>query len=586
MKTKKIKVRQGFTIVELVIVIGVIGVLTAVLVPTFINLNKKAEEASNQSFVKNLNTQMAIREQEEGKNNTMFEAVEDAKGIGFDVEKLTPVNGRDLVWDSVANRFALLNEDGTEFYTDGGLKGQGDKIWKIYDSMPTGDQKFSIYARTGWSTKNVTGLTVGFDAGYNTKIETVSYANTVTAKDVVIRTNGGKLIINDTLDGSHQYHYGNAASAEVTTGAHCYEGHAIVSAMKISAGKVIVAEGAYVGVTEATEGVTLTEQGTGVVVIPENVTPAQVPASVASQVGYEVEDGSFVPTPAKEAKSYYVIEKETDLTNFVDGWNGGNDLIKTVKFAENVAFDFTEHPWTPLGTWEHPFNGVIDGMGCSIKGLGVIENTVGQGTSGSTTGISGQAYGFIGIAGNGDVTVSNINFVDLNIDHADGNMVGAVIGFAPSNEKFKESSASAKWVSDAEVGTDDVTISNITVSGSIRVKQDGAAIAGKLYNSGKQIIKKCVNNASIESTQDGNSSRAGGIVSMVSNSDETLIENCVNKGSVTSHGYACGILGYASKTTGVIQGCRNEGVITGRNGYTGDIWNSACKTGNPSITIK
>ncbi|MBQ9457291.1 MAG: type II secretion system protein, partial [Bacilli bacterium] len=46
MKTKKIKVRQGFTIVELVIVIGVIGVLTAVLVPTFINLNQKANQAA------------------------------------------------------------------------------------------------------------------------------------------------------------------------------------------------------------------------------------------------------------------------------------------------------------------------------------------------------------------------------------------------------------------------------------------------------------------------------------------------------------------------------------------------------------
>ena len=70
MKTKKIKVRQGFTIVELVIVIGVIGVLAGVLIPTFINLNNKANEASNQAFVKNLNTQMAIREQEEGKNAT------------------------------------------------------------------------------------------------------------------------------------------------------------------------------------------------------------------------------------------------------------------------------------------------------------------------------------------------------------------------------------------------------------------------------------------------------------------------------------------------------------------------------------
>ncbi|MBQ7250049.1 MAG: type II secretion system protein, partial [Bacilli bacterium] len=71
--------KKGFTIVELVIVVAVIGVLTAILVPTFVNLTNKANEASNQAFVKNLNTAMAMREAEEGKNKTMSEAVEDAK---------------------------------------------------------------------------------------------------------------------------------------------------------------------------------------------------------------------------------------------------------------------------------------------------------------------------------------------------------------------------------------------------------------------------------------------------------------------------------------------------------------------------
>ena len=37
--------KKGFTIVELVIVIGVIGILSAILIPTFVNLNSKAEEA-------------------------------------------------------------------------------------------------------------------------------------------------------------------------------------------------------------------------------------------------------------------------------------------------------------------------------------------------------------------------------------------------------------------------------------------------------------------------------------------------------------------------------------------------------------
>ena len=47
MKLRKNK--KGFTIVELVIVIGVIGILSAILIPTFVNLNSKAQDAALKS---------------------------------------------------------------------------------------------------------------------------------------------------------------------------------------------------------------------------------------------------------------------------------------------------------------------------------------------------------------------------------------------------------------------------------------------------------------------------------------------------------------------------------------------------------
>ena len=43
------KAKKGFTIVELVIVIGVIGILSAILIPTFVNVTKNAEEAALQA---------------------------------------------------------------------------------------------------------------------------------------------------------------------------------------------------------------------------------------------------------------------------------------------------------------------------------------------------------------------------------------------------------------------------------------------------------------------------------------------------------------------------------------------------------
>ena len=55
--TKKNK-RRGFTVVELVIVIAVIAILAAVLIPTYANLVKKANEAKAQAEAKNLITEM------------------------------------------------------------------------------------------------------------------------------------------------------------------------------------------------------------------------------------------------------------------------------------------------------------------------------------------------------------------------------------------------------------------------------------------------------------------------------------------------------------------------------------------------
>ncbi len=45
--------KKGFTIVELVIVIAIIGILSAILIPTFAGLTKKAEEAALQTNLRN-----------------------------------------------------------------------------------------------------------------------------------------------------------------------------------------------------------------------------------------------------------------------------------------------------------------------------------------------------------------------------------------------------------------------------------------------------------------------------------------------------------------------------------------------------
>ena len=48
--------KKGFTIVELVIVIAVVAILAAVLIPTFVNLTKKANISADQQAVRHMNT--------------------------------------------------------------------------------------------------------------------------------------------------------------------------------------------------------------------------------------------------------------------------------------------------------------------------------------------------------------------------------------------------------------------------------------------------------------------------------------------------------------------------------------------------
>ena len=50
---KRNKNKKGFTIVELVIVIGVIGILSAILIPTFVSLTDRANEAKLKSNLAN-----------------------------------------------------------------------------------------------------------------------------------------------------------------------------------------------------------------------------------------------------------------------------------------------------------------------------------------------------------------------------------------------------------------------------------------------------------------------------------------------------------------------------------------------------
>ena len=75
------KHKKGFTIVELVIVIGVIGILSAILIPTFVNVTQNAKDAALQSNLSNAYSayaaEAADRVVDETKEEIVFKAQKD-----------------------------------------------------------------------------------------------------------------------------------------------------------------------------------------------------------------------------------------------------------------------------------------------------------------------------------------------------------------------------------------------------------------------------------------------------------------------------------------------------------------------------
>ena len=94
MKTRKNK--KGFTIVELVIVIGVIGILSAILIPTFVNLTNKANAAREQEEVRNAYVAYSI----DAQDGKLFEEVTGATPVSVDsvlaIDKVAVKRGNDF----------------------------------------------------------------------------------------------------------------------------------------------------------------------------------------------------------------------------------------------------------------------------------------------------------------------------------------------------------------------------------------------------------------------------------------------------------------------------------------------------------
>ena len=124
--------KKGFTIVELVIVIAVIAILAAVLIPTFSNLIKKANESSDIQAVRNMNTAAAIGVAG-GSYTHPSDVLSALYANGFNKGKLsTYTNDYHYAYDFENNKFYLLDENDKPVFPDKNV--DVSTLWGFYNN--------------------------------------------------------------------------------------------------------------------------------------------------------------------------------------------------------------------------------------------------------------------------------------------------------------------------------------------------------------------------------------------------------------------------------------------------------------------
>lgn len=494
-----------------------------------------------------------------GDTPTFYDGSYNYTFTGWD-KKFSKVNGNQ-VYKAQYDKTPIGNTTNTHQCSSYTLKDDGSWVCKSCGKTLSGtDSAYFTVLNDDDQPTTIIKLTkdVTNTSGISKSGDNIVYTNSGDAKDVIIKTTGGKLIINDTNNQSHQTHYGYLNDSEIDTGDSCFVTHGVIDNMQINDGKVIADKDGYVMLVKAASGTTIEEKNNGKFAIDEDTNSADVKdvtvivsgtAKTLGELGYDTTNEKVKIDDTVRKNESFVIATKSDLYRFRDLINKGIN-IPYAKLTNDI--DISSDTWTPIGTFKYPYHGYIDGNGKKIKGLtGTVKDLQKDNWfEAHTTQITGAAYGFIAIAGNGDVTVKDLTFNNANIDLAKGNSIGVVIGYLPNTNDFSEVISYDDTLTEDYQEFDGHRFSNKNIEDGCIKKIGENYYTGKaqLIGFGNSGIKKLtLDNINVSGSISGNDS-VGGLVGKAYN-DSLTITNCETNTKVKANGRAGGLVGYIRNDT-------------------------------------
>lgn len=601
--------KKGFTIVELVIVIAVIAILSAVLIPTFSGLIKKANVTADQTLVRNLNTSLAIASDGSNGKSTMYETLNDLKDQGYDITKLSPTSaGSDIVWDSNKNQFVLVMQNG-EYYTGTTYEDYKEsdyyKLWKIYTNTDVSNSKYSVYLSNTDLTGEVTVNGVGFDAGENTGISKVTY-NSDNDRANTIRTNGGELVVNAPDGTVNHYEKADKVTVIAVAGHSYHEYGKVEGTITIQAGHISVEKTAEVSSIVAdvkssentsTEPAKITATNgskVGTVVVKDSTASVNVESGatveeVAPAAGVTI-DSSKV-TGIEPSKTEIDVSKTDKFSSGLgtkaspyiisgtDGWisfRNSGETIKGKYFKVVTDLDFTN---VTAKIDINSFVGSIDFDNHTVSGLNNLSKHAYQFSS---------CYGYLFDYVDGNSTIKNLTFEMRDLGTDKSIRLVYYVGYRQTNSSLSienvstygkvtysdnNTSSFVSWLYPGSALSfvdcvNGVNITNNSMTGAFLGKvYEHDSVSEEVISNTKLEFVRCVNNATIQTT-------VGNAAMLISNpcgnkfikTENIKIVDCINKGNIIAGGTDgktnLVISNGSLDTSFTTQNIRNEGVMT------------------------